>query len=126
MSGRYFSTVQDREYSETYIHKTASYNPNKLSKLVRYQTISSLKRSTPILMPTKEDTWTKAELEQQAIEWDRDWKRTLKIRNINSLWPPYKETKEQYDKRTKQEWDIIKKHMWVDRKRKPFKYPIFK
>ena len=92
MSGRYFSTVQDREYSETYIHKTASDNPNKLSKLVRYQTIPLLRRF-PTLMPTKEDNWTKAELEQQAIEWDRDWKRTLKRRNINSLWPPYKETK---------------------------------
>ena len=36
-------------------------------------------------MPTKEDTYTKAELEQQAIEWDRDWKQTLKRRNFISL-----------------------------------------
>ena len=45
-------------------------------------------------MLTKEDTCTKAKLEHKTIEWDRDWKRTLKRRNINSFWPPYKETKE--------------------------------
>ena len=59
ISGRYYSIVQDREYSETYIHKTATNNPNMLSKLVRYQSIPALKR----LMPTKKDTCTKAELE---------------------------------------------------------------
>ena len=71
ISGQYFSTVQDKEYYETYIHKTTSYNLNQLYKLVRYQTISSLWKSTK-LMPTKEDIYTKAKLEQQAIEWDRD------------------------------------------------------
>ena len=123
MSGRYFSIVQDREYSETYIHKTASHNPNKLSKLVRYQSISSLKKT---LMPTKEDTWTKAELEQQALVWETDLKRQLKRKDLISLWPPYKETGKQYDKRTKDYWHIIKKHKWVTRKGKPFKYLQFK
>ena len=44
-------------------------------------------------MPTKGDTCTQAELKQQAIEWDRDWKRTVKRRNTMSLLPAYKENK---------------------------------
>ena len=54
MNRRYFSTVQDREYFETYFHKTASHNTNRLSKLVRYQSIPAFKKKKR-LMPTKED-----------------------------------------------------------------------
>ena len=68
----------------------------------------------------------RAELKRQDIEYDRAIKRRLKRRDLQSLWPPYKETKEQYDKRTKDDWHIIKKYKWTDRKGKPFRYPTFK
>ena len=68
----------------------------------------------------------RVELKRQDIEYNRATQRRLKRRDLQSLWPSYKETKEQYDKRTKDDWHIIRKYKWTDRKGKSFRYPTFK